>query len=443
MKQRIKGLIALCLIFCMTLVALPSTTVFASAKSYWVDYSGILNEHSQTPDASSLLFAGDSLSAAFTGGFVVLNGDSGEVLATGNEGVPGEWAYHEDNAGGYVQSDMYRYFFGSQAYVVPQIKGYYGYRYHSIFNTTSSVEPDQVYCTKDILQPGYTAHDCSVLLVYLTPLANTYTVRFDANNGNATGIMEDQIFTYDTTQNLSANGFSATGYIFQNWSTDANEYTDGQAISNLTDENNAVITLVAQWAPVEYTVKFHANGGTGTMEDQTFVYDAFRSLTPTAFTKEGFTFVGWNTEEDGTGVRYTDREIIKNLASTQDAVVDLYAEWKAVSTTTESIAVPSSTQTVAPTTEQTTTQITQVSATTTTAPSATQTTTAVTTVSSTVVTTNEQALQSSVTTVPTTKATTPTSSPNTGDTANLGLLLLTMLSAFCLVLLLRKKTYRE
>nr|MCR4664950.1 hypothetical protein [Paludibacteraceae bacterium] len=42
--------------------------------------------------------------------------------------------------------------------------------------------------------------------------------------------------------------------------------------------------------------------------------------------REGHTFSGWATEIDGSVV-YTDGASVKNLANTQDAVVDLYAVW--------------------------------------------------------------------------------------------------------------------
>ena len=87
----------------------------------------------------------------------------------------------------------------------------------------------------------------------------TYTVHFEKNDNAATGTMSDQNFTYNTAQNLTANGFSRTNYIFAGWSTTPNgavEYTDGQSVSNLSATHGATVTLYAQWIP-RYTF---ANG---------------------------------------------------------------------------------------------------------------------------------------------------------------------------------------
>ena len=92
--------------------------------------------------------------------------------------------------------------------------------------------------------------------VSATVPANTYTVRFNANGGD--GSMDDQEFTYDAAQSLSANAFTApTGHHFAGWNTQADgtgtNYTDQQTTPNVTAENNATVTLYAQWiTPVDY-----------------------------------------------------------------------------------------------------------------------------------------------------------------------------------------------
>ena len=91
---------------------------------------------------------------------------------------------------------------------------------------------------------------------------NTYTVHFDANNGE--GTMNDMSFTYDQTQNLTANTFTRENYNFSGWNTSANgsgtSYTDGQSVSNLTTESNGTVTLYAQWANIYWQ-------GSGTEDD--------------------------------------------------------------------------------------------------------------------------------------------------------------------------------
>ena len=81
------------------------------------------------------------------------------------------------------------------------------------------------------------------------------------------------------------------------------------------------------YLPNTYTVTFDANGGEGTMDSQTFTYDAAQALNENTFTKPGYTFVEWNTEADGSGTAYADKKEVSNLAT--EGPVNLYAQWEA------------------------------------------------------------------------------------------------------------------
>ena len=71
-----------------------------------------------------------------------------------------------------------------------------------------------------------------------------------------------------------------------------------------------------------YTVTFDANGGEGTMDTQLFTEDYEKALSANKFTREGFSFAGWNTMRDGTGTAYADQQKIKVVAD-----MTLYAQW--------------------------------------------------------------------------------------------------------------------
>ena len=73
----------------------------------------------------------------------------------------------------------------------------------------------------------------------------------------------------------------------------------------------------------EYQVTFNANGGTGTMGNQTISNNVPTNLTENTFTKEGYAFSGWNTSADGNGTSYSDGEEVTNLGN-----IPLYAQWK-------------------------------------------------------------------------------------------------------------------
>lgn len=71
-----------------------------------------------------------------------------------------------------------------------------------------------------------------------------------------------------------------------------------------------------------YTVTFDANGGTGTMEAQTFTEGETQVLTSNTFSYEYHTFASWNTMQDGSGTSYSDGQAI-NVTSD----ITLYAQW--------------------------------------------------------------------------------------------------------------------
>lgn len=79
-----------------------------------------------------------------------------------------------------------------------------------------------------------------------------------------------------------------------------------------------------------YTVRFDANGGTGTMQDMQFKYDEAQGLTPNAFSREGYTFIGWRMDTHPTlGTAYFEDELlVGNLTEVDNDTVILYATWE-------------------------------------------------------------------------------------------------------------------
>ena len=81
--------------------------------------------------------------------------------------------------------------------------------------------------------------------------------------------------------------------------------------------------------PITYTVKFHMDDQEAT---QTLTYDKAESLRPYSFSRPGFAFIGWSNSVGGAKV-YDDGQSVKNLANTQDAVVELYALFEPITLT--------------------------------------------------------------------------------------------------------------
>ncbi|MBR2828602.1 MAG: InlB B-repeat-containing protein, partial [Bacilli bacterium] len=170
----------------------------------------------------------------------------------------------------------------------------------------------------------------SNLTLYAQWAINTYTILYHSNSG--TGAMSNQTIPVDMTQSLTPNTFVKTGYTFAGWNTKedgtGNSYKDKEKIKNLSTINETKIVLYAQWKINTYKVVFNANGGTGSMGEQTFTYESAQSLSDNQFKKERNRFDGWNTKSDGTGTRYSNKQNVKNLTEEADGVVTLYAQWK-------------------------------------------------------------------------------------------------------------------
>ena len=55
----------------------------------------------------------------------------------------------------------------------------------------------------------------------------------------------------------------------------------------------------------------------------------FQPLKRHPFTLEGWHFVGWNTNYDGTGSSYSDEETVINIPANEGLQIELFAQWEA------------------------------------------------------------------------------------------------------------------
>ncbi|WP_026507593.1 InlB B-repeat-containing protein [Butyrivibrio sp. MC2013] len=75
-----------------------------------------------------------------------------------------------------------------------------------------------------------------------------------------------------------------------------------------------------------YTIVFNANGGTGKMANQ-YVTGSVGKLSANTFKRSGYTFDFWSTNPNGTGDRYTDKQVVSSLLQKGKKLV-LYANWR-------------------------------------------------------------------------------------------------------------------
>lgn len=94
-------------------------------------------------------------------------------------------------------------------------------------------------------------------------------------------------------------------YVIQYIDEDRNthQHSIGDTITAF-DGCGKVTEIKAVWQSL---ITFDANSGTGTMESQTAIVGDNVNLSQNQFTKEGYTFAGWNTQADGNGIGYVDK----------------------------------------------------------------------------------------------------------------------------------------
>ena len=168
-------------------------------------------------------------------------------------------------------------------------------------------------------QPGGTYSANAAATLYAIWDTVTYQVTYNANGGS--GAPSTQTKTYGANLTLSSTIPTRTGYNFVSWNTKS----DGSGTAYQPGGNytaNEAATLYAQWSKKTYAVTYNANGGTGAPSAQTKTYGETLTLSSTQPTRSGYTFLKWNTAENGSGTDYSP-----GGSYTANAAVTLYAQW--------------------------------------------------------------------------------------------------------------------
>jgi uncharacterized repeat protein (TIGR02543 family) len=173
----------------------------------------------------------------------------------------------------------------------------------------------------------------------------TYTVRYDLDGGTANGnsTLAEKYVTLSQANLLPTETITPPiGYTQTGWKVYANgnklNVTNADTFGGLAaNPNLGYITLQAQYAPKSnFTVKYDVNSPSGagatdpaSYSDKTAVMWAQSNLIPNLDPRiAGYTFVGWNTVDDGTGINVTKATPYSQLASNDtDPYITLYAQW--------------------------------------------------------------------------------------------------------------------
>ena len=162
---------------------------------------------------------------------------------------------------------------------------------------------------------------------------NTVTLTYDPQGG--TGEPADQTGDAASEVTVSTTEPTRDGHTFEGWNTAADgSGTDYVGGDTYTLPNSGVDTLYAQWTtvittPETVTLTYNAQGGSGAPADQTGDAASDVTVSATIPTRDGYTFMGWNTAADGSGDDYAGGDTYTLPNSGTDT---LYAQWERVAT---------------------------------------------------------------------------------------------------------------
>ena len=143
---------------------------------------------------------------------------------------------------------------------------------------------------------------------------------------NVTGGTGSGSFVQGKSVTIAAS--AKTGYTFASWTgttADTGLLASATSASTTLTIPSRDVAYEATYTPNTYTVKFNANGGSGSMPVESFTYDVSKALTANAFTRGKWTFLGWAESADATTAKYTDGQTVKNLVTS--GTKNLYAVW--------------------------------------------------------------------------------------------------------------------
>ena len=167
------------------------------------------------------------------------------------------------------------------------------------------------------------SYDTAALTLKDIELGSVMTGTFTKNLDKAVALLEAA-----GTTNATGNGTLVTLKFEVKSTATAGNYTIGFLVADAVNRNEERVALTTQAGTVSvavpvttYTVRFNANGGTGTMADVTGVPAGAYTLPANGFTApEGKQFKGWSTDASGAVIEGTTYNITGD--------VTLYAIWE-------------------------------------------------------------------------------------------------------------------
>lgn len=156
-----------------------------------------------------------------------------------------------------------------------------------------------------------------------------YSVTYNANGGTGS-VTDTEKYAKGAEATVMSNSFTNDTKVFLSWNTK----TDGTGKTyypNSTVKITGDVTLYAQWGDKAstVTVTYHSNFGTDVAQSAAAVANNSK-ITVEAYNalnlpeRTGYSFVGWNTEADGTGRTFAAGAFARVDVTAPN---DLYAQW--------------------------------------------------------------------------------------------------------------------
>ena len=226
----------------------------------------------------------------------------------------GTWVSRGNFYGSIVSGGGY---FGDESYAVYDASGNpYGWHQTTMTVAYNSSVNFYEWCGYTSASAGWISSE--VWLTW-TPTLPTYTVSYNANGGS--GAPSSQSKKWGSTLTLSNAVPTRTGYTFNGWNTKA-DGTGTNYAKGASYTANASTTLYAKWTLNSWTVSYNANGGSGSVSNQTKYYGQALTLASSGYTRSYYTLDGWATSASGS------KAYDLGASYTGNAALSLYAYWK-------------------------------------------------------------------------------------------------------------------
>lgn len=134
-----------------------------------------------------------------------------------------------------------------------------------------------------------------VYYAHWTPIS--YEINYNLNGGSISG---QKTFFNIETDSFTLPTPTRNGYTFTGW-TGSNGATAQKSVT-IAKGSTGNRTLTAKWEPISWTVKYDANGGSGTMADTIHQFYCDDPIRHNQFTRPGWTMIGWTYSRVRNGV---------------------------------------------------------------------------------------------------------------------------------------------